>query len=104
MDNVVLGSTLRLNIKIYELEDLDLSDERIEISCVFYTKKPNKITIDKNKMIKTDDGCYQFYLDTTNLTPGILICELKVSYPDDLAENGMVNVLIRKETTINIIL
>lgn len=80
MQNVYIGTELKLNINIEPISEMHMKDYdfKVEAYCI-----PNKITtITKQKAIEVDEDNYIVLIDTKEVGLGNLKCKIIANIPD----------------------
>lgn len=80
MEQVGLGTELKINVHIEPIGKLHMSD--YNFFAKFFTKETRVVSISKEDMIKEDDDNYLALLDTRNLTAGALKVIIEAEIPD----------------------
>lgn len=81
MEQIGLGTELKINVHIEPIGDLHMSD--YDFSVRFYTKSGSPtVSIDKSEMREVDADNYIALVDTSGMTAGVVQMVVKALIPD----------------------
>jgi hypothetical protein len=81
MEQIGLGTELKINVHIEPIGDLHMSD--YDFSVRFYTKSGSPtISTTKNEMVEVDTDNYIALVDTSGMTAGVVQMVVKALIPD----------------------
>lgn len=87
MEQIGIGTELKINVHIEPIGDLHMSD--YDFSVRFYTKSGSPtISITKNEMVKVDDDNYIAFVDTSGMTAGVVQMVVKALIDDADSADG----------------
>lgn len=95
MEQIGIGTELKINVHIEPIGDLHMSD--YDFTAKFYTKAVKTVVVHKQDMIQVDEDNYIALVDTKTMTAGIIQMVVQAEMPDADFPDGL-----RTETTMPI--
>jgi hypothetical protein len=87
MEQVGIGTRLKINVHIEPMGDLHMSD--YNFAARFYTRALKPVVVNKEDMIKIDSDNYIALVDTRTMTAGLLQMVIHAEIPDGDFADGL---------------
>lgn len=101
MENIFVGTELKLNINIQPINDLTMDDYDFKLE--IYCSPSRVVTIEKKDTIKVDRNNFVAVVDTNIIKQGTLKVRIIAYIPDTDCEDKYRTEVIRLYTNINLI-
>lgn len=98
---VFIGTELKLNIHIDNIEDITMDDYDFEVE--LYCSPKKSITVAKSSAIRIDESNYVVLVDTNIIGAGELKCKVSAQIPDGDLPDNLRTEIVGVETGINIV-
>ena len=96
----IIGTEFKVLVEIEPVDDVHMED--MELTCQFYTRLDNPLTVTKEQMIKVDADSYIALVDTTGMGAGSLRNRITVDIPDKDFADGYRREIVDIETGIRV--
>ena len=87
MDNVVLGTEVKVNVNIENIGKLTMDD--YEFTCEFFCLPYKKVVLKKEELVRVDSANYIAMFDTAPIGTGELKCKIVAQLPDADCVDGI---------------
>lgn len=101
MDNVVLGTEVKLNISIENIGELTM--DGYDFTCEFFCFPAKKVVLKKEDLVRVDNANYIALVDTMPIGTGELRCKIVAMLPDGDCADGLRTEVLVMKTGINIV-
>jgi hypothetical protein len=87
MEQVGIGTELKINVHIDPMGDLHMSD--YNFTARFYTRALKPVVVNKEDMIEVDSDNYIALVDTKTMTAGVIMMVVTCDIPDSDFADGL---------------